>query len=155
MEFIAPLWYSMSSPRNSCSGSTLIGQRCDSTIASELQRAPRRSRRDRDLPHYLCNVWSTGGRLGDIYAQRMCSGRRARLHVSPVVGLANPAPIDRSQAGARFDRGADGAAGARHPSLLFADGRGGRAFGIYGIVLACGGAGFLLGGVLVTLDLRG
>jgi len=40
--------------------------------------------------------------------------------------------------------------------LLFADGSRGRAFGIYGIVLGlAGAAGFLLGGVLVTLDLAG
>ena len=40
--------------------------------------------------------------------------------------------------------------------LLFADASRGRAFGIYGIVLGlAGAAGFLLGGVLVTLDLAG
>jgi predicted MFS family arabinose efflux permease len=40
--------------------------------------------------------------------------------------------------------------------VLFADGARGRAFGIYGIVLGLSGAaGFLLGGVLVTLDLAG
>ena len=40
--------------------------------------------------------------------------------------------------------------------LLFADASRGRAFGIYGIVLGlAGAAGFLLGGMLVTLDLAG
>ena len=40
--------------------------------------------------------------------------------------------------------------------LLFADASRGRAFGIYGIVLGlAGAAGFLLGGILVTLDLAG
>jgi MFS family permease len=40
--------------------------------------------------------------------------------------------------------------------LLFPDGARARAFGIYGIVLGlAGAAGFLLGGVLVTLDLAG
>jgi len=40
--------------------------------------------------------------------------------------------------------------------LLFSDTSRGRAFGIYGIVLGlAGAAGFLLGGVLVTLDLAG
>src|SRR5258708_31357331 len=40
--------------------------------------------------------------------------------------------------------------------LLFVDASRGRAFGIYGIVLGlAGAAGFLLGGVLVTLDLAG
>ena len=40
--------------------------------------------------------------------------------------------------------------------LLFADASRARAFGIYGIVLGlAGAAGFLLGGILVTLDLAG
>ena len=40
--------------------------------------------------------------------------------------------------------------------LLFADASRARAFGIYGIVLGlAGAAGFMLGGLLVTLDLAG
>ena len=101
----------------------------------------------------------TGGRLGDIYGTR-------NVFIAGVLGFtvtslwcalaqSGPEPIV-----ARLAQGATAALMVPQVlatiHLLFADASRGRAFGIYGIVLGlAGAAGFLLGGILVTLDLAG
>ncbi len=101
----------------------------------------------------------TGGRLGDIYGTKnvFLAGVFGFTVTSLWCGLA--------QSGlelitARLAQGATAALMVPQVlatlHLLFADGSRGRAFGIYGIVLGlAGAAGFLLGGVLVALDLAG
>jgi MFS family permease len=101
----------------------------------------------------------TGGRLGDIYGTRnvFLAGVLGFTVTSLWCGLA------RSGLELIVARLAQGAAAALMVPqvlatlhLLFSDASRGRAFGIYGIVLGlAGAAGFLLGGVLVTLDLAG
>jgi EmrB/QacA subfamily drug resistance transporter len=101
----------------------------------------------------------TGGRLGDIYGTR-------KIFLAGVLGFTLTSLwCGLAQSGtelilARLAQGATAA--AMVPQVLatihtlFADGARGRAFGIYGIVLGLSGAvGFLLGGILVTLDLAG
>jgi MFS family permease len=101
----------------------------------------------------------TGGRLGDIYGTRnvFVAGVAGFTATSLWCGLAQSGP---ELIVARLAQGA--AAALMVPQvlatihLLFADASRARAFGIYGIVLGlAGAAGFLLGGVLVTLDLAG
>jgi EmrB/QacA subfamily drug resistance transporter len=101
----------------------------------------------------------TGGRLGDIYGTRnvFLAGVLGFTVTSLWCGLA------RSGLELIIARLAQGATAALMVPqvlatlhLLFSDASRSRAFGIYGIVLGlAGAAGFLLGGVLVTLDLAG
>jgi MFS family permease len=101
----------------------------------------------------------TGGRLGDIYGTKnvFLAGVLGFTLTSLWCGLAQSGPE------LIFARLAQGATAALMVPqvlatlhLLFTDQSRARAFGIYGIVLGlAGAAGFLLGGVLVTLDLAG
>jgi MFS family permease len=101
----------------------------------------------------------TGGRLGDIYGARnvFISGVAGFTVTSLWCGLAQSGP---ELIAARLAQGATAALMVPQVlatiHLLFADSSRARAFGIYGIVLGlAGAAGFLLGGILVTLDLAG
>jgi MFS family permease len=101
----------------------------------------------------------TGGRLGDIYGARnvFISGVAGFTVTSLWCGLAQSGP---ELIAARLAQGATAALMVPQVlatiHLLFADASRARAFGIYGIVLGlAGAAGFLLGGILVTLDLAG
>jgi len=101
----------------------------------------------------------TGGRLGDIYGTRnvFISGVAGFTATSLWCGLAQSGP---ELIVARLGQGATAALMVPQVlatiHLLFADSSRARAFGIYGIVLGlAGAAGFLLGGLLVTLDLAG
>jgi MFS family permease len=101
----------------------------------------------------------TGGRLGDIYGARnvFMSGVAGFTVTSLWCALAQSGP---ELIAARLAQGATAALMVPQVlatiHLLFADASRARAFGIYGIVLGlAGAAGFLLGGVLVTLDLAG
>src|SRR5437899_2638799 len=101
----------------------------------------------------------TGGRLGDIYGARnvFISGVAGFTVTSLWCALAQSGP---ELIAARLAQGATAALMVPQVlatiHLLFADSARGRAFGIYGIVLGlAGAAGFLLGGLLVTLDLAG
>ena len=101
----------------------------------------------------------TGGRLGDIYGVRnvFMSGVAGFTLTSLWCGLAQSGP---ELIAARLAQGATAALMVPQVlatiHLLFADASRARAFGIYGIVLGlAGAAGFLLGGILVTLDLAG
>ena len=101
----------------------------------------------------------TGGRLGDIYGARnvFMSGVAGFTLTSLWCGLAQSGP---ELIAARLAQGATAALMVPQVlatiHLLFADASRARAFGIYGIVLGlAGAAGFLLGGILVTLDLAG
>ena len=101
----------------------------------------------------------TGGRLGDIYGARnvFMSGVAGITVTSLWCALAQSGP---ELIAARLAQGATAALMVPQVlatlHLLFADAARARAFGIYGIVLGlAGAAGFLLGGILVTLDLAG
>jgi len=101
----------------------------------------------------------TGGRLGDIYGTRrtFLAGVLGFTLTSLWCGLAQSGA---ELIAARLAQGVTAAAMVPQVlatlHVLFSDGARGRAFGIYGIVLGLSGAvGFLLGGVLVTLDLAG
>src|SRR6478672_8234809 len=101
----------------------------------------------------------TGGRLGDIYGTKnvFMAGVLGFTLTSLWCGLARSGP---ELIAARLAQGATAALMVPQvlPTLhlLFADAARARAFGIYGIVLGlAGAAGFVLGGVLVTLDLAG
>ena len=101
----------------------------------------------------------TGGRLGDIHGARnvFISGVAGFTITSLWCGLAQSGP---ELIAARLAQGATAALMVPQVlatlHLLFADASRARAFGIYGIVLGlAGAAGFLLGGLLVTLDLAG
>ena len=101
----------------------------------------------------------TGGRLGDIYGTRnvFLAGVLGFTVTSLWCGLARSGPeliIARLAQGATAALMVPQVLATLH--LLFSDASRGRAFGIYGIVLGlAGAAGFLLGGVLVTLGSRG
>src|SRR5712672_2920357 len=101
----------------------------------------------------------TGGRLGDIYGTRkvFVAGVAGFTATSLWCGLAQSGPeliVARLAQGATAALMVPQVLSTIH--LLFADSARGRAFGIYGIVLGlAGAAGFLLGGILVTLDLAG
>ena len=101
----------------------------------------------------------TGGRLGDIYGTRnVYSSPACSASHSPRCGAGRAirSGAHSRPTGAGRDSGADGAAGARHPASAVYRSARARAFGIYGIVLGlAGAAGFMLGGVLVTLDVAG
>ncbi|MEH2551376.1 MFS family permease [Bradyrhizobium sp. AZCC 2262] len=101
----------------------------------------------------------TGGRLGDIYGARnvFISGVAGFTVTSLWCALAQSGP---ELIAARLAQGATAALMVPQVlatlHLLFADASRAHAFGIYGIVLGlAGAAGFLLGGLLVTLDLAG
>src|SRR5437660_3686255 len=101
----------------------------------------------------------TGGRLGDIYGTKnvFLAGVLGFTLTSLWCGLARSGPeliLARLAQGATAALMVPQVLATLH--LLFSDGSRGRAFGIYGVVLGlAGAAGFLLGGVLVTLDLAG
>src|SRR6266700_3126755 len=101
----------------------------------------------------------TGGRLGDIHGTRnvFIAGVLGFTLTSLWCGLAQSGPeliLARLAQGAMAALMVPQVLATIH--LLFADSARGRAFGIYGIVLGlAGAAGFLLGGLLVTLDLAG
>lgn len=101
----------------------------------------------------------TGGRLGDIYGARnvFIAGVAGFTVTSLWCALAQSGP---ELIAARLAQGATAALMVPQVlatlHLLFANASRARAFGIYGIVLGlAGAAGFLLGGILVTLDLAG
>jgi MFS family permease len=101
----------------------------------------------------------TGGRLGDIYGTRnvFVAGVAGFTVTSLWCGLAQSGPeliVARLAQGATAALIVPQVLATIH--LLFVDASRARAFGIYGIVLGlAGAAGFLLGGILVTLDLAG
>ena len=101
----------------------------------------------------------TGGRLGDIYGTRnvFIAGVAGFTVTSLWCALAQSGP---ELIAARLAQGATAALMVPQVlatiHLLFAEASRARAFAIYGIVLGlAGAAGFLLGGILVTLDLAG
>jgi MFS family permease len=101
----------------------------------------------------------TGGRLGDIHGTRptFLTGVLGFTLTSLWCALARSGP---ELIAARLAQGATAALMVPQVlatiHVLFADAARGRAFGIYGIVMGLAGAvGFLLGGVLVALDLAG
>src|SRR5260221_865955 len=101
----------------------------------------------------------TGGRLGDIYGARnvFIAGVLGFTVTSLWCGLPQSGPeliVARLAQGATAALMVPQVLATIH--LLFADASRARAFGIYGIVLGlAGAAGFMLGGILVTLDLAG
>jgi MFS family permease len=101
----------------------------------------------------------TGGRLGDIYGTKaiFIAGVAGFAVTSLWCGLAQSGPeliLARLAQGATAALMVPQVLATIH--LLFADAARGRAFGIYGIVRGlAGAAGFMLGGILVTLDLTG
>src|SRR5882672_3161658 len=101
----------------------------------------------------------TGGRLGDIYGTKavFIAGVAGFTVTSLWCGLAQSGPeliLARLAQGATAALMVPQVLATLH--LLFSDASRARAFGIYGIVLGlAGAAGFLLGGLLVTLDLAG
>jgi MFS family permease len=130
------------------------------TIAVELDASP--AQIEAVIAIYLIAYGTlvvTGGRLGDIYGTKrvFLAGVLGFSVTSLWCGLAQSAP---ELIAARLAQG--GTAALMVPQvlatlhLLFADQARGRAFAIYGMALGLSGAaGFLLGGVLVTLDLAG
>src|SRR5712672_1044502 len=130
------------------------------TIASELQASS--AQIEAVIAIYLiayATLVVTGGRLGDIYGTRnvFISGVFGFAVTSLWCGLAQSGPeliVARLAQGATAALMVPQVLATIH--LLFADASRARAFGIYGIVLGlAGAAGFLLGGILVTLDLAG
>jgi MFS family permease len=101
----------------------------------------------------------TGGRLGDIYGTKnvFIAGVLGFTVTSLWCGLAQTGPeliLARLAQGATAALMVPQVLATLH--LLFTDASRARAFGIYGIVLGlAGAAGFMLGGLLVTLDLAG
>jgi MFS family permease len=130
------------------------------TIASELQASS--AQIEAVIAIYLiayATLVVTGGRLGDIHGTKnvFLAGVLGFTVTSLWCGLAQSGS---ELIAARLAQGATAALMVPQVlatlHLLFADGSRGRAFGIYGIVLGlAGAAGFLLGGVLVTLDFAG
>src|ERR1700731_2948650 len=130
------------------------------TIAAELHASP--AQIESVIAIYLiayATLVVTGGRLGDIYGTKVIfiAGVLGFTATSLWCGLAQSGP---ELIAARMAQGATAALMVPQVlatlHLLFSDGSRDRAFGIYGVVLGlAGAAGFLLGGVLVTLDLAG
>ncbi|MFB9266813.1 MFS transporter [Bradyrhizobium erythrophlei] len=130
------------------------------TIAVELHASP--AQIEAVIAIYLIGYATlvvTGGRLGDIYGTRnvFVAGVAGFSLTSLWCGLAQSGP---ELITARLAQGATAALMVPQVlatlHLLFSDSARARAFGIYGIVLGlAGAAGFMLGGVLVTLDLAG
>jgi EmrB/QacA subfamily drug resistance transporter len=130
------------------------------TIAAELHAGP--AQIEAVIAVYLiayATLVVTGGRLGDTYGVKhvFLAGVLGFTLTSLWCGLAQSGPeliLARLAQGATAALMVPQVLATLH--LLFSDGSRGRAFGIYGIVLGlAGAAGFLLGGVLVTLDLAG
>jgi MFS family permease len=130
------------------------------TIAVELHASP--AQIESVIAIYLiayATLVITGGRLGDIYGTRnvFLAGVLGFTVTSLWCGLAQSGPgliVARLAQGATAALMVPQVLATLH--LLFTDGTRARAFAIYGIVLGlAGAAGFLLGGVLVTLDLAG
>src|SRR6201997_1920818 len=130
------------------------------TIASELHASP--AEIESVIAIYLiayATLIVTGGRLGDIF------GTKAVFIVGVLGFTLTSLWCALAQAGpelilARLAQGATAALMVPQVlatlHLLFPDEARGRAFAVYGIVLGlAGAAGFVLGGVLVTLDLAG
>jgi MFS family permease len=130
------------------------------TISVELHASP--AQIEAVIAVYLiayATLVVTGGRLGDIYGIKnvFLTGVLGFTATSLWCGLAQSGP---ELIAARLAQGATAALMVPQVlatlHLLFSDQSRGRAFGIYGIVLGlAGAAGFLLGGLLVTLDLAG
>ena len=130
------------------------------TIAVELRASP--AQIQAVIAIYLIGYATlvvTGGRLGDIHGTRsiFLAGVLGFTLTSLWCALAQSGP---ELIGARLAQGLTAALMVPQVlatiHVLFADGSRSRAFGIYGIVLGLSGAvGFMLGGVLVTLDLAG
>src|ERR1700676_2747364 len=130
------------------------------TIAVELHASP--AQIEAVIAIYLiayATLVITGGRLGDIYGTKhvFLAGVLGFTVTSLWCGLSRSGP---ELIGARLAQGATAALMVPQVlatlHLLFSDHARTRAFGIYGIVLGlAGAAGFMLGGVLVTLDLAG
>jgi predicted MFS family arabinose efflux permease len=128
------------------------------TIAVELHASP--AQIQAVIAIYLIGYATlvvTGGRLGDIYGTRttFLAGVLGFTLTSLWCGLAQSGP---ELIGARLAQGATAALMVPQVlatiHVLFADQSRSRAFGIYGSVLGlAGAAGFMLGGILVTLDL--
>src|SRR3981081_29040 len=130
------------------------------TIASELQASS--AQIEAVIAIYLiayATLVVTGGRLGDIYGTKnvFVTGVLGFTVTSLWCGMAQsgpdvlPPPLAQGATAALM---VPQVLATIH--LLFVDASRGRAFGIYGIVLGlAGAAGFLLGGILVTLDLGG
>ena len=130
------------------------------TIAAELQASA--AQIEAVIAVYLiayATLVVTGGRLGDIHGVKsvFLAGVLGFTLTSTWCGLAQSGPeliVARLAQGATAALMVPQVLATLH--LLFSDSSRGRAFGIYGIVLGlAGAAGFLLGGVLVTLDLAG
>jgi MFS family permease len=127
------------------------------TIAVELHASP--AQIESVIAIYLiayATLVVTGGRLGDIHGTRKAflAGVLGFTVTSLWCGLSQSGP---ELIAARLAQGATAALMVPQVlatlHLLFSDGSRGRAFGIYGTVLGlAGAAGFVLGGVLVTLD---
>jgi MFS family permease len=130
------------------------------TIAAELHASP--AQIEAVIAIYLiayATLVVTGGRLGDIHGTRnvFVAGVTGFTVTSLWCGLAQSGP---ELIAARLAQGATAALMVPQVlatvHLLFADASRARAFAIYGIVLGlAGAAGFLLGGILVTLDFGG
>ncbi|MCP3417806.1 MFS transporter [Bradyrhizobium brasilense] len=130
------------------------------TIAAELHATP--AEIEAVIAIYLiayATLVVTGGRLGDIHGARnvFIAGVAGFSVTSLWCGLAQSGPeliVARLAQGATAALMVPQVLATLH--LLFSDAARARAFGIYGIVLGlAGAAGFMLGGVLVTLDLAG
>ncbi|MCC8972100.1 MFS transporter [Bradyrhizobium brasilense] len=130
------------------------------TIAAELHATP--AQIEAVIAIYLiayATLVVTGGRLGDIHGTRnvFIAGVAGFSLTSLWCGLAQSGPeliVARLAQGATAALMVPQVLATLH--LLFSDAARARAFGIYGIVLGlAGAAGFMLGGVLVTLDLAG
>jgi EmrB/QacA subfamily drug resistance transporter len=130
------------------------------TIATELQASA--AQIEAVIAIYLiayATLVVTGGRLGDIHGTRnvFIAGVAGFTATSLWCALVQSGPeliVARLAQGATAALMVPQVLATIH--LLFADSARARAFGIYGIVLGlAGAAGFLLGGLLVTLDLAG
>ena len=130
------------------------------TIAVELKASP--AQIESIIAIYLiayATLVVSGGRLGDIH------GTKSVFLVGVLGFTLTSLWCGLSQSGAELilARLAQGATAALMVPqvlatlhLLFTDGQRNRAFAIYGVVLGlAGAAGFLLGGLLVTIDLAG
>src|SRR3954464_12771912 len=130
------------------------------TIAVELHATP--AQIESVVAIYLiayATLVVTGGRLGDIYGTKaaFAAGLCGFTLTSLWCGLAQSGP---ELIAARLAQGATAALMVPQVlatlHLLFPDQQRNRAFAIYGIALGlAGAAGFLLGGLLVTIDLAG
>jgi MFS family permease len=128
------------------------------TIAVELKATP--AQIESVIAIYLiayATLVVTGGRLGDIHGTKnvFLAGVAGFTVTSLWCGLAQSGTeliVARLAQGATAALMVPQVLATLH--LLFTDESRGRAFGIYGIVLGlAGAAGFLLGGLLVTIDL--